>query len=217
MGEFDAFLVLLIGQYKTILSVIGVMCGIAGYYFYFRNIFFREGNKPCIFTWIPVAIIVCFGVYIQWKGGASLIEVSPTILTATFCVTLSILSLFNEIRRSEWVDWVCFIVALIAIVWWRISDSLVMPAIIVSAADVISFYPTLKRGWKNPFKETTLMWSLSFLKFVFAILALKTLSVATLFFPATIMIVNGSFVVVILARRKHLSRENGLTKISCSS
>jgi hypothetical protein len=208
MGEYYEILDVISANYKIIFGGIGVFCGVWGYICYYVNVFSRGGNNPCIFTWIPLTVIICFGLYAQLKTGA-VWGAAVTGVTALNCIAVAIISIFCEKSKPEWSDWVCFIGALIAIVWWRISNGLVVPVIIVSFADAIAFFPTWKRGYKNPFGETMWMWFLNCIKYVFGIMALGAYSITTLLFPLTVAMVNGIFVIIILSRRKYLSSQQG--------
>jgi hypothetical protein len=203
VGEYYSFLDLISTNYKTILGSVGALCGLAGYICYYVNIFRRGGNKPCLFTWVPLALIIGFGFYAQIKTGAMWGAV-VTGVTGINCIIIAVISIFCKKTKPEWSDWVCFIGAIVAIVWWRISNGLIMPVIIVSFADAIAFFPTWKRGYQDPFGETAWMWFLNCIKFVFGIMALGTYGVTTLLFPLTVAGVNGIFVIIILSRRKYL-------------
>ena len=205
MEYYSAIISFITENPKTILGGIGVLIGLVGYVFYWNNIIFQNGNKPSLFTWVPIAIIISFGFYAQIESGA-MWGAAATGITALNSTALALYALFCKKTKPEWNDWVCFIGALAAIIWWRISHGLILPVIIVSTADIIAFYPTWKRGRINPFRETVWMWILSFLKFFFAIAALGAYSITTLIFPLCIALVNGTFVVIILTRRMYLSK-----------
>jgi hypothetical protein len=206
--RYYVFLEFITINYKIIFGGIGALLGLAGYIYYYINIFLNEGNKPCVFTWVPLSIIVSFGLYAQFQTGA-MWGAAVTGVTALNCIIVAIISLFFKRTQPEWSDWVCFIGAIIAIIWWRISNGFVMPVIIVSLADAIAFFPTWKRGYRDPFKETMWMWFLNCSKFVFGIAALGTYSITTLLFPLSIAMIDGTFLLTIFLRRKYLANLQG--------
>jgi hypothetical protein len=193
---------------KMILGIIGAIIGFVGYLFYYFKMFFRGGTKPCVFTWVPISIVTSFGLFAQIKTGGGW-GVFPMGVTAFNCAVCAIIALFyfSKKQQTEWTDWVCFILAIIAIVLWKMTNGLVVPVIIVCIADVISFIPTYKRGWKNPFGESLPMWIINHVKFIFGILAIQTYNITTLLLPLTIASINGTFALIIITRRKFLKKQ----------
>ena len=210
MYIYHVFTEFIFADRKIILGGIGALLGFAGYLYYYVNIFFRGGNKPSLFTWIPLSLVTGFGFYAQLKTGG-LWGSAVTGVTAFNVFIVAIISLFCEKKKPEWSDWVCFIGSLVAIAWWRISSGLIMPVIIVSFADAIAFFPTWKNGYRDPFKETMGMWFLNCIKFVFGIAAIGTYSITTLLFPLSIATIDGTFLLTIFFRRKYLLSKQGRT------
>jgi hypothetical protein len=196
---------------KLILGIIGALLGALGYIFYYVKMFSRGGTKPCIFTWVPIAIMTSFGLFAQIKTGA-LWGALVLGITAFNCIACAIIALlyFSKTQKSEWTDWVCFTLALIAIILWKMTNGLVLPIIIVCIADVISFIPTYKRGWKNPFGESLPMWALNCIKFIFGILAIQEYRITTLLLPLTIASINGTFALIIIIRRKYIKKRTAV-------
>ncbi|MCX6738857.1 MAG: hypothetical protein NT098_02260 [Candidatus Parcubacteria bacterium] len=210
MDTYHLFTEFIFSDRKIILGSIGGLLGFAGNIHYYVNIFLRGGNKPSLFTWVPLSLVVGFGFYAQIKTGG-LWGSAVTGVTAFNVFIVAIISLFCEKQKPLWSDWVCFVGALIAIVWWRTSDGLIMPVVIVSLANIIAFYPTWRNGYKNPFKETLWMWFLNCIKFVFGIAAIKTYSITTLLFPLSIATIDGAFFFTIFFRRKYLQSKQRLS------
>ena len=76
---------------------------------------------------------------------------------------------------------------------------------LITVIDALGFVPTFRKSYSRPFEETAVTYAISGLKFVVAILALENLSLVTWLYPASLVLMNGLFVGMVLTRRRQLS------------
>jgi hypothetical protein len=192
---------------KMVLGVIGALLSVVGYIFYYSKMFSPGGTKPCIFTWLPISIIIGFVLFAQIKTGANFgALITGVIMVNSVICTIIALFYFSKKQQAEWTDWICFSLAIIAIILWKTTNGLVLPIIIMCVADVISFLPSWQRCWKNPFGESLPMWTLGCVKIIFGILAIQTYNITTLLPHLTVAGVNGIFALIIITRRTFLKK-----------
>jgi hypothetical protein len=75
---------------------------------------------------------------------------------------------------------------------------------LATAIDVVGYGPTVKKGWAKPHNDSASSFALNGVKFVPAICALKSYSVTTWLYPATLVLVNGAVALMLVWRRRRL-------------
>lgn len=91
---------------------------------------------------------------------------------------------------------------------WAITDSPLTAVILITIIDALGFAPTFRKAYHKPQEETMITFVLSAVKFVIAIAALSNYSTVTVLYPASLVLMNGLFVAMLIVRRKQL----GITK-----
>lgn len=77
-------------------------------------------------------------------------------------------------------------------------------AFFATGADFIAYWPTLKKGMRQPFTDSTTSFGLNCAKFVIALFAMNSYSFATVVFPATVGVMNACVVVLLMYGRKRI-------------
>ena len=187
-----------------ILGYLSVCIGALAYALYYRGIFSKTNpTRPHIFTWLAWTIAIGFVFFAQIKEGAGA-GAWATGFPAINCVAVTIIAFFRGEKDIAWTDWVCFIGAIIGILYWRITSGLVVPIIILCVSDVLAFIPTYRKDYLKPNEDTASAFALNALKFCVALLALDSWSIATALFPATLVFDNALCCGIILCRRWYL-------------
>ena len=189
-------------EYKVILGYVAIAIGLISYIPYFRNIF-SGATKPHAFSWFVWSLLtgIAFAAQLVKEGGAG---AWVTGVTAVACFTIACLALVKGKRDFTLFDWIAFVGALLALVLWQLTHNPTLAVMMVCITDILSFMPTIRKGYYKPFEEGALTFSLSSLKFLIAIFALQSYSLATWFYPAWLVATNGLFVLMLLVRRKQL-------------
>ena len=191
-------------DYKVILGIIATLLALLSYIPYFRDIFMGK-TKPHAFSWFVWAVLtaIAFAAQVVKNGGAG---AWVTGFTALACFTISVLAVIKGKRDFPIVDWLSLGAAFIAMALWAYTNDPALSVILITLADALAFLPTFRKGFFFPNEETASTFFLSSIKFVFGILALNTFNISTVLYPASLVIMNGAFVVLLLARKNTLNR-----------
>ena len=190
-------------DYKIILGVLAILIGLISYVPYFRNIFSGR-TKPHAFSWFVWAILtgIAFAAQVVEHGGAG---AWVTGFTAFICFVVFLLALYKGKRDFPLFDWLCLVSAFVAMgLWWYAKDP-TGSVILITITDALAFLPTFRKGYYKPREETATTFALSATKFFVALFALEAFTFVTVLYPASLVIMNGAFVVLLCVRRKKLA------------
>lgn len=191
-------------HYKIIISVIAVMLTFVGYIPYIRDIF-KKKTKPHAFTWF-IWFLACSTTYaLQVLGGAG-VGSWVTLIVSIICFFIFILSLkfgSKDITRS---DVLFFILAIVSLILWLVVKQPVWSVILIVATDVIGFVPTVRKSWNNPYSETLSTYSISTFRHGLSIFALEKINILTILYPIAWTIANGLFTLMLIMRRKRVTK-----------
>jgi hypothetical protein len=190
-------------DYKIILGIVATIVGFIGYVPYFRDIF-KGKTKPHVFSWLVWAILtgVAFVAQLVDNAGPG---AWVTGTTAIICLIVAILALTKGEKQITRLDWFCFTASLTGIVLWIATDNPLLAVIVVTITDAIAFIPTFRKTYHKPYEETVVEYALGSLKFLLGIFALESLSITTWLYPASLVFMNGLFVVMAMVRRKQIN------------
>ena len=189
-------------EYKLILGWISIVIAVIGYVPYFVDIF-RGKTKPHAFSWLVwglltgiafVAQVVDGGGYGAWVTG----------LTSVVTIAIFILALLKGTRDIKRFDWMALSVCFLGIAIWGITKEPLYSVILVTVVDAVAFVPTFRKSFMRPGEETVSLFFLSALKFIIGIIALEHYSVVTWLYPASLVLANGAFVLLLIVRRWQL-------------
>src|SRR3989344_431937 len=189
-------------DYKDFLGGLAVLIGIFSYIPYFKNIFAGK-TKPHAFTWLvwSVQTSIAFAVQIVEKSGAGS---WVTGTTAVICTAVFLLALLKGQRQFNTFDWGALIVAGIGLFLWKITHNPLTALSLVIITDAVGFLPTFRKGYHFPFEETAITFACAALKFTIAIFALESFTLASWLYPAALVLMNGTFTVMLLLRRRKM-------------
>jgi len=191
---------------KAALAAIAVGITLAGYFYYFRDIFAGR-TKPHAFTWLVWSALtaIAFAGQISDRGGAG---AYITLVTAAVSIVIFSLALYKgekEITRS---DWLSLGGAAAALLCWFLANGPLLAIILITLVDFLGFVPTIRKSIRKPHEETLASYALAGLKFILAIIALDNYSVITVLYPASLVFANLLFVMLLVSkRRKILAKE----------
>ena len=161
-------------------------------------------NKPHVFTWIIWTILTAIAFAVQMTGGAGP-GAWATGLTCALCVLILLASIKHGEKTITRLDWFCFILALLGLPLWLVTDSPALAAIWVSLIDGLAYGPTMRKSWHKPHEEMVFTHLIANLKHVFSLLGMGTYSIATSFYPISLLVFNTILVALIVYRRRALA------------
>ena len=123
-----------------------------------------------------------------------------------FCFAIFLLSFKYGTKNISKFDLFCLVASVGAIGIYLFIDNPVWSTIVVAAVDSVGFVPTFRKGFQEPFSETTSTFIMSAVANALSILALQHYSVTTVLYIGSLFFTNSSFVIMILIRRMLLKR-----------
>ena len=187
-------------DYKIALGIVASGVGLVGYVPYFRDIF-RGTTKPHVFSWFVWGLLTGIAFFVQLaKGGGAGSWV--TGITAVACFVIAGLALKYGEKGITTSDRLSFAGAILGIVLWQLTENPLTAVILVTLIDALGFLPTFRKAYHKPHEETASTFVFSSLKFAIGIIALQSLTLATWLYPASLVIMNGAFVVMLVVRRR---------------
>jgi len=192
-------------NYKEIFGIIGLGLSFIGYIPYFRDIF-KKKTKPHVFSWLAwsfIGGIVFFAQLIEGAGAGAWVVGLGSII----CIAIAILAVFQGEKAITKSDWVAFIGALLGLTLWRLTNNPLLAIVLVTITDALAFIPSFRKAYHKPFEETLITWFFSSSKYIFALIATESYSLATVLYPASLVLSNGSFWLMLLVRRQRLNKQ----------
>jgi hypothetical protein len=190
---------------QDILGIIAILLGVVAYAFYIRGIV--QGKvKPHAFSWGVWGLLTGIAFLAQLAGGGG-----PGAWVTGFTAICSFAFVIVGLTKSSRVyinksDWVFLAVALATIPIWYFSGDPLWSVLIITITDACAFIPTFRKAYNHPDTENARTYALSGIKFVPGLFALQTFSVTTALYPASLVLMNLLFVVMLLWRRKALAK-----------
>ena len=185
---------------KIILSAIAFIVTIALFAEYIRSI--RKANTvPHVFSWLIWAGVTLTVFFAQIAGGGG---IGAWPIGFSGCMTCYIAFLAYGKRHHSSIkplDWVFFVLAISALpAWWLTSDPL-WAVILLTAADVIGFGPTIRRAYHHPHHENAKFFGLGAIRNLLVVFALEQYSWTTVLFPAAVGVACVAVTILLLIRR----------------
>ena len=187
-------------EYKILLGLAAAGVGIAAYAYYFRGILAGK-TKPHVFTWLVWALItsIVFAAQVQKGAGPGAWVTGVTALCTFLVAAIAFKSGYKDIRL---LDWFCLAGALLGLGLWITTKDPLSAVVTVTLVDAIAFLPTFRKAYRKPFEENATAFALNSLKFIVGLAALETYALATWLYPASLVLTNGAFALMLLLRRR---------------
>ena len=184
-----------LGIIATILSIIGGLPYIYNAY--------RKKTKPHRVAWLIFLILSILAWLTQYDLGAR-----ESLIFYTWFVINNVILLGLSLRKNAGygdvtlVNIASFVLAMLAIVIWKATDSALLALICVLVADGIGALLILIKAFKHPNTETMSMWLVGSVATFLNILATNTADASILAAPVQVFLFNLGIVAAILLGRK---------------
>lgn len=186
---------------KEALSVAAVVLTFVAYIPYYRDIL-RGKTHPHIYSWSLWGLLTVMIVALQIIGGAG----PATWVTAAaglMCLGVIVLSFKNGKKYITVSDTIVAVLSLIAIVFWLVVQQPVVSIILVVIADLLAFFPTVRKSWNHPHTETLSLYVTNTIRFTLALLAVETYTILSSLWLVAWAVANGLFSILLVVRRRH--------------
>lgn len=190
-------------EYKNYLSAVAIAMMVIGYIPYIRDTM-KGKTKPHVFSWGigMVVAFIAFGLQIQEKSGPA---AYVTLSAATLSSVMVFYAFKNKDKDITIFDYICLVLSVFALIAWLLAKQPVLSMVFVVLTELISFFPTVRKSWKAPHSETLSSYVTNFFRFIVALLALNKYTFVAIGFPLTWLLLNGSFALLLVYRRKQLA------------
>ncbi len=192
-------------EFKLLFGIVSSLLAIVCFIPYIRDIL-KKKTEPHTYSWLVWTVLQTVGVMAQLKEGAGY-GAWALAIGAVFCFAIFILSLKYGTKNISKFDGLCLLASFGAMVIYFTIANPVWAIIAVALIDFVGFLPTFRKGFEEPFTETTSTFAMSALANALSIIALQNYNVTTVLYIASLFFTNSSFVTMILLRRKILNKE----------
>lgn len=191
-------------ELKIIISVTAVALAFVGYVPYIKDIL-KEKTKPHIYSWFIWSLVtaIAFGLQVSAEAG---VGAWVTLAVVIIGVLIFLLGLRGSVKNITKTDTIFFILALVALFLWLIVKQPILSVILVSSIDMLGFIPTIRKSWNKPYSETLFTYELGAFRHVLSLFALQNYNVVTWLYPGTWAIANLIFSIILIIRRKQISK-----------
>lgn len=187
---------------KPFLGAVATLIALYSYIPYFRDIFAGK-TKPHAFSWLVWFLLTAIGfvAQVQDGGGAGAWVTGFTAFIAFFIF-------IEALRRGEKnitrLDWIFLMASSLTMGLWALTEAPELAVVLITIIDALGFAPTFRKAYHRPDQETAITFTLSAIKFIIAIIALSNYSLVTVLYPASLVLMNTVFVIMLMIRRKQL-------------
>ena len=186
-------------EYKNLLGILTIAIGLVSYSFYFRDIL-KGKTKPEAYSWLIWGLLAAIAFFAQTteEGGAG---TWATALTAVVCLLIALTAFHRGEGRMKGIDEISLLGAFMGVILWKYTNDPLIAVLFVILIGFLGFVPTFYKVFYKPREETVVTFALNAVKFTFAFLALNSVSLVTGLYPAAMIIMNTSLVLMIFVRR----------------
>jgi hypothetical protein len=187
---------------ETVLVIIAIIFALIGNGRYLIDVL-NGKTKPHPYTWLIwsiVSAVVFFGQLVKGAG----IGAIPTFIAEIFTIIIFFFSLRFGFKNIPKKDHYFLALALIGMIPWVLTKDPTISVIIVVAIDVIAFIPTLRKTWKYPSTETSMLYGMNVLRHILTFYLLESYNIATMLHSIAMIIINSLMVLFI---KKNQSRK----------
>jgi hypothetical protein len=187
---------------KTILGAIAALLAIFSSYLYIRDIF-RGNTKPHTYTWLIWSIVTTIAFLGQWVSGGG-----PGSWATGVAAVVTIFTLFLSLKGGYGTkditnfDKVCLVLAIISILPWVLTKSVLWSVILATLIDLIAFFPTMRKTWNAPKSESLGSMYADAVKHGLSVFSMTNYSLVNIIFPASVLLTKFVIIGEIIFLRK---------------
>lgn len=191
---------------KWLFSGIAIVLALAGFIPYIVSIL-RGKVKPHVFSWLiwGITTTIIFFAQLEAEGGVGAWPIGISGFVTIFVALLAYLKRGDASIST--LDWWFFIVALLSLPLWYVTNDPLWTVIILTTVDMLGFGPTFRKAYHRPYEESRLFFVILILRNGFSVMALEAYSVTTVLFPLSLALGCAMLLVILQYRRHALSAD----------
>lgn len=156
-------------------AIVGVAAGAIQLYSivpYIKGMIHGE-VRPNIVSWVLWAIIQFVVIGAQIAAGISWAVLIPAALAFNTILVLALSLRGYGYTRYGWLDAICFMLVVLAIVLWKTTNSALFALAFSIVADFLASIPTFIKVYRSPFSESASAWILLVAANVLALISIS--------------------------------------------
>lgn len=173
-------------ELKVVLGSIAAVLALFSSYLYIRDIF-RGNTKPHKYTWLIWSIVTTIAFLGQWVSGGGpgswATGVAAVVTTGTFFLSFKYGT--NDITKF---DKICLALAIVSILPWLLTKSILWSVVLATIIDLIAFFPTMRKTWHAPKSESLPSMFVDAVKHSLSIVSMNNFSFITWIYPASVLV-----------------------------
>jgi hypothetical protein len=183
---------------KEIFAIVAAFLAIAGNVPYVIDIL-KGRVKPHAYTWFVWTVVSAIVFFGQLSKGAG-IGALPTAVSEVFTLIIFLLSIKYGFRHVTKTDTFFLLLALAGIIPWIITNDPTVSVIIAVSIDVIAFFPTLRKTWREPKTEMPILYGANVARHILALFSLQAYNIATMLHSIAMISTNLMMTVLLIFR-----------------
>ncbi len=187
---------------KVIIGAIAAILALWSSYLYILDIL-RGNTKPHTYTWLIWSIVTTIAFLGQWVSGGGPGSWATGVAALVTIATL-LLSLKGNYGTKDVTnfDRICLILAILSILPWILTKSVLWSVILATLIDLIAFFPTMRKTWHAPKSESLGSMYVDAVKHALSMFAMGQYSLITLIYPLSVLLTKFVIIGEILFLRK---------------
>lgn len=183
----------------------GIVAGVVSFIahpLYVRSIIKKE-TTPHIFTWLLATILagVSLFFYNTAGGGATMFMLAGDFIGFAIIAGLSLI--YGKKNRFYFSDWVCLFGALFSVVIFIVFRDAFWAFVAALSADAFALFPTIKKTYYQPLKESFLAWTFTCIGNVMALFAMNWANNVETVYVYTVLVMDGIVWLLIFNKKEH--------------
>lgn len=188
-------------NWHALLAAAGGLLALAAIVPYVRDIL-RGTTRPNAVSYSIWAFLILIAIGAQISAGTSW---SIVMLVGDFIGTSTVVVLCwlgYGYKRYGPIEWICFGIAIIAVVAWQLARQPVLAISFAIVADAMAAIPTLVKAYRDPWSEHPDAWLIVAVGALLSIFSSTIFNAANLLFPSYLLVVNGTTGILALVGRR---------------
>ncbi len=153
------------------------------------------------FTFLIWSISSSITWALQVHGGAGM-GAWVTFSVSSILIIIFILSLKFGEKNIKKIDILFLILSLFSLFLWLVIDQPILAIILIVFTDVLGFVPTIRKSFNDPYKKSITTWGIAAFRHGLVVTSLNKFNILTLLSPLVWILVNVSFILFLIIRRK---------------
>jgi hypothetical protein len=174
---------------------------------YVLDIFRRKTKPERAMWWIYSALFILLFAAQLSAGATWLLVISGAYaLSAILIAVLSLRYGYGSLHRR---DSVSFVIAVLGLILWLVTNKPLLAILIVIAVDFAGFWLTLTKTWHAPHSETLITWQMNCLSAIISLFTLNSWAFTIAIYPLYAVFGTALIVWLIMYRRTKITEDPG--------